>query len=747
MRKTIIQTLLIIFNILPFIITAQTNIKGVVLDNEYNRLMNVSVHWINTNIGTITNTNGEFEITTNDVSEKILIISFIGFENDTIQVNDKNSELIIQLKNPNNLNAIELTENKQGAYIDNTKTIKTEIITKEELTKAACCDLAGCFETQMSVESKTTNIITNTKELSILGLSGAYNHILIDGLPIVNGANYTYGVSSIPGTLIKEIFISQGLASVLQGPESITGQITILLKEHQKNERLFLNLYTNSFLNKQLNLDYNFKTKKWLGIASIHTTQPANKIDHNDDNFLDLPQTTKYAFYNKWVNGLENSQGLYTSISLRYLNEKRVGGQMDFNEETDKGSSLIYGQIIHFSQPEAILKTSYNFNNKNALNLQSAVSKHNQNSFFGSTEYSSNQLNYYTKLSYKLNWKTHQTRTGLDFKHLKLNEEITLNNFVNETLPYNRGYAGKYLKNENISGIFIENNFKWKNNIELITGFRMDHHNTHGIFYTPRMLLRYDVSENTTIRANIGKGWRTINLFTEHIHILSSNREIKIADDLKPEEAINFGVNFLHAIYLENIELQLITDFYITDFSNQIFPDYHSNSDIINIENFEEESTSQSFQIELGAEIKGQLGLKIAYNYLDVFRLIDNEKFNLPFIATHHILHTLSYQPLNKDWFFDINLHWFGEKKLISTHEHTDHSHEETSDPYSVLNAQFTKKISNFELYIGCENILNFTQENPILNSDNPFSTDFNILNIWGPTKGREAYIGIRLII
>lgn len=709
--------------------------------------MNVSVHWINTNIGTITNTNGEFEITTNDVSEKILIISFIGFENDTIQVTDQNSELIIQLKNPNNLNAIELTENKQGAYIDNTKTIKTEIITKEELTKAACCDLAGCFETQISVESKTTNIITNTKELSILGLSGAYNHILIDGVPIVNGANYTYGVSSIPGTLIKEIFISQGLASVLQGPESITGQINIILKEHQKNERLFLNLYTNSFLNKQLNLDYNFKIKKWLGIASIHTTQPANKVDHNDDNFLDLPQTTKYAFYNKWINGLKNGQGLYTSISLRYLNEKRVGGQMDFNEETDKGSNLIYGQIIHFSQPEAILKTSYNFNNRNALSLQSAISKHNQNSFFGSTEYSSNQLNHYTKLSYKLNWKTHQTRTGLDFKHLKLNEKITLNNFVNQTLPYNRGYAGEYLKNENISGMFIENMFKWKNNIELITGFRMDYHNTHGIFYTPRILLRYDLSENTTLRANIGKGWRTINLFTEHVQILSSNREIKIADNLKPEEAINFGVNLLHAIYLENIELQLITDFYITDFSNQIFPDYHSNSDIINIENFEEKSKSQSFQIELGTEIKGQLGLKIAYNYLDVFRLIDNEKFNLPFIANHHILHTLSYQPLNKDWFFDLNLHWFGEKRLINTHEHTDHSHDETSDPYSVLNAQFTKKISNFELYIGCENILNFTQENPILNWDNPFSRDFNILNIWGPTKGREAYIGIRLTI
>ena len=260
------------------------------------------------------------------------------------------------------------------------------------------------------------------------------------------------------------------------------------------------------------------------------------------------------------------------------------------------------------------------------------------------------------------------------------------------------------------------------------------------------MLIKYDFSKNTTLRANIGKGWRTINLFSEHTHILSSNREIMIADNLKPEEALNFGFNLLHAIYLENIELQLITDFYITNFSNQIFPDYHSDINVI-IDNFEEKSKSHSFQIELGAEIKKQLGLKIAYNYLDVFRFIDDEKFNLPFIANHHILHTLSYQPLNKDWFFDFNLHWFGEKRLINTHEHTDHSHEETSDPYSVLNAQFTKKISNLELYIGCENILNFTQENPILNWENPFSEDFNILNIWGPTKGREAYIGLRLII
>jgi hypothetical protein len=43
--------------------------------------------------------------------------------------------------------------------------VKTELINQAELKKAACCDLAGCFETQGTVQAMTTNIITNAKEL------------------------------------------------------------------------------------------------------------------------------------------------------------------------------------------------------------------------------------------------------------------------------------------------------------------------------------------------------------------------------------------------------------------------------------------------------------------------------------------------------------------------------------------------------------------------------------------------------
>ena len=376
---------------------SQNSIVGIVLDNQDNPLPNTSIISIDKKYGVISDTNGFFKLDNYNNEIKKIIISFIGYENDTIEILNNFNLGIINLSPIADLNTIDIKENKQTAFIDSEKIIKTEVITSEELTKAACCELAGCFETQLSVESKTTNIITNTKELSILGLSGIYNQILIEGIPLVMGLNYTYGISSIPGTLINNIFISQGLASVLQGPESITGQINIDLKGNQK-ETFFLNLYINSFNVKQLNFDYNYSIKNWKGIFSFHTTQPGNKIDHNNDNFLDLPLTKKYSLYNKWEYKSDIINNFYSSIILRYLNEERVGGDINYDPELDIANTTTYGQVINFQQPDLIIKSSYNINNSTII-FKSGVSYHNQNSSFGIKRYSGNQFNSYSNLS------------------------------------------------------------------------------------------------------------------------------------------------------------------------------------------------------------------------------------------------------------------------------------------------------------------------------------------------------------
>ena len=732
------KNLAFVFLLFPFLVLSQNNINGKVF-GENIPLAGANIQWINSNIGVTTDLNGEFTIKKENISEKKLVISFIGFINDTIEISKSVNNIEINLKSENNLNTINLTEEVEGIYIDKKKAIKTEVITQEELTKAACCDLAGCFETQLSVEPKTTNIITNTKEISVLGLSGVYNQLLIDGFPIMVGLNYTYGVSAIPGTLIDNIYISQGLASVIQGFESISGQINIELKEKSNENRTFLNLYINSFLSKQVNFDYNFNLGKWKSIFSIHSTQPGSRIDKNDDNFLDLPLTTKYSLYNKWINGEKDKIGLYSVITFRYLNEKRIGGEITYNK-TQQGSDNVYGQFINFTQPEFLYKSTYRLNNKNNFVLKSAISHHKQESFFGTTEYLGDQFKLYFNFSHKLKWNNHELISGLDYRKLKINETINLN----ENLD--RSFGGAYNKNENIPGVLIENTFNWDNkNIQFISGLRLDKHNTHGLYLTPRCLFKYNLSENTTIRTSIGKGWRTVNIFSENVKLFGTNRDINISNDLQPEVALNYGFNLLHAIYLENIELQFIFDAYKTNFSNQIHPHYHTENNLIYIHNLTENSKSNSFQSEFAVELYEKIGAKIAYNYLDVFRIEHGHKHRLPFTAKHHVLSTISYKPLSKGWHFDCNIHWFGKKKLIDTSENpTPYNRPKWSEPYSTINLQLTKKIKNLDLYLGAENILNFKQDNPIISWEEPFGEYFNIANVWGPTKGREIYLGLR---
>ena len=50
----------------------------------------------------------------------------------------------------------------------------------------------------------------------------------------------------------------------------------------------------------------------------------------------------------------------------------------------------------------------------------------------------------------------------------------------------------------------------------------------------------------------------------------------------------------------------------------------------------------------------------------------------------------------------------------------------------------------NFVIYVGGENLTNFTQEAPIIDFENPFGPNFNASQIYAPVMGATGYIGIR---
>lgn len=717
------------------------NVTGLIHNPAGEPLVGASVYWLDASEGTYTEADGTFLLPLPATVPASLVVTYVGYVSDTLSI-EGSTELDIEMQSRQDLETVVVSGSRGGTFISTINPVKTEVITQKELTRSACCDLAGCFNTQGSVKPTTTNIVTNAKELRILGLSGVYNQVLIDGFPLIQGLSYTYGISNVPGTLVKSIFVAKGANSVLQGYESISGQINVVLKQPTDSEQLLLNTYINSFGEQQYNANYAHRWNRWSTLLAAHTTQPADRIDQDGDDFLDLPLLTRYTFYNKWKYRDAGEWGWHNETGLRYVKEQRIGGQTFFDAEKDQGSTDAYGQLVNYSQPEIYSKTGYRLDDYHHIQLFFSGFRQKQDSYYGTTRYNATHVNAYANLQYELNWREqHQFKTGFSYRYLNLEEDIS---FGDDDLA--RTYAGLYQKEERIPGLFAENVFNWYDNqLTLITGLRYDHHNTFGWKAVPRVLLRANLSPATVARISVGTGWCTVNLFSENIQLLASSRDVLITETLAPEEAINYGANLTHNSYGDNVEAQFSLDFYRTTFQNQIFPDYDTDATQAIIRNFSGTSISNGFQAEVGLAFFQRIGTKIAYNYLDVYRIIAGEKEALPFNAKHHLVATFSYEPLSKGWHLDANVHWTGKQRLANTRNSPEEFQQaDFSDPFAVINLQLTKVWSQVEVYAGCENIFDFRQPRPIRSWENPFGPYFDTANVWGPTRGREFYLGVR---
>lgn len=709
-------------------------------------LPGATLQWINTGDPVIVNENGVFELPANAIADKRLIASFAGYKTDTITWDGKTYLSITLKKNNTELDKVTVIS-RRGAFIPGNSVIKMEVINQQELTKAACCDLAGCFGTQASVQPQTTNVITNAQELRILGLSGVYNQVLVDGLPMLQGLSYTYGISTYPGTVIDHISVAKGTTSVLQGFESISGQINMETRRPDKTDRLHLNAYVNSFGEKHLNASIASpigKKKNWHSMLALHAVQPASRIDRNDDGFLDLPLLTRYMVYNKWKYGNETSAGLNVLIGLRFVNEKRVGGQNDYRESEHKGSTQVYGQLISFNQPEAYTKLGYRFSDRHVLALSLTGAVHNQDSWFGTLTYAGRQQTAYANLQHEMKWKQHSLKYGLSYRYQELSEDIRF------TKPEpSKTYAGNYQTRLRVPGFFAENIFSWaKEKLVLITGARMDRHQKEGWYFTPRTMLKYSINNHHTFRASAGTGWRQVNLFSEQPVILTSSRNIVFTESLRPEKAMNWGVSHTWRFDIGSTSATVSADFYQARFQRQFFPDYDADPSRIIIRNFEGISRSNGLQLDAAFTFFSQLEFKAAYNYLDVYRKENNRKIALPFNPRNRAMSAVSFRTKNNRWQADVNAHWFDKMRLPDTQGNPEPFRRPSwSDAYSTLSIQGTFRVKTFDLYAGCENIADYRQKNPIISADNPFGPYFDLSSVWGPTRGRELYIGVRYSI
>lgn len=733
-------------------------IPGRVLDRNGKPLFGAHVYWAidakdpvnSVPVGVTTNVNGDFEIWVADSTRLQLIARYVGKIPDTLVIIDgaqlksmQQAGIKFHLMDALATQEISVEADRRGVVILDLMPAKTEQINAIELKKAACCDLSGCFETQTSVQPQVTNVVTQAKELRLLGLSGVYNQILIDGFPMIHGLTYTYGISSIPGPLVENIFVAKGANSVLQGFESISGQINVETKDPSDCDPLLLNLYINSFGERQINSLQAFNRKKWKASVAGHWVEPALRIDRDDDQFLDIPLIRRFSIFNRWSIGNEKEVGWHSRIGIRAFHERRLGGQIEFDPKKDLGGTRWYGQLANLTQPELWTKSGYRFHADQQIVLMASTFWHRQVSHFGTVHYQAQQLNTYANLQYEHRYGENEIKTGVSFRYYGIEENIQILDTI-----IDRNYDGRYDRIERIAGAFAENTLRWHNNtMTLLTGLRADHHQKHGAVLTPRILFRYEAWPGTILRINAGSGWRTANPWSEYQNMMSSSRHIVMQNDLEPERAFNTGLNITHKYVIPQTNWNgfLTAEYYYTEFFNQIFPDYLTNSAQIVVQNNRHPSFSNTLQAEATLNASSVWEWKLGYVYLDVYRMESGLKQELPFNPRNRILGTMSHRPKRLPIQVDINVHHYGPQRMPETRDLPEElQRPDFSQPFQVINAQLSYRSKRWEVYVGCENVADFRQIRPIIGWQQPFGRFFDTSSVWGPTRGREFYLGMR---
>ena len=746
MKKHIINSFILLF---PIFILAQTNLKGMIMDQENPKdnlgVAGATVNWLNTNIGTITNEKGWFTIPFKKEYKK-LVISYIGYKTDTIIVRDLtpiHHFIIID----NELKGITIRSKRDAVQKSLFATANTFTVNNDELLKAACCNLAESFETNPSIDVSFSDALTGTRQIQMLGLKSPYLQIMQENIPSIRGAAQAFGLTFTPGTWVESIQITKGAGSVVNGFESISGQINAELVKPFSDNKFFFNTYSS--LNGRLELNTHFNrrvSEKWQTGLYIHGNYRGEKFDKNDDNFLDAPLANQINVMNRWQY-TDAQNGWVSFINIRFLNDEKQTGEINFNPTLDKGNTNYWGSEIDTKRFETSLKLGYVFPEipYQSVGLQLAYSNHQQDSYFGLNVYDIKHESLYSNLLFNsiIGDTRSKFKTGINFTYDRYNELVNTTN---------------YKRKENSLGVFFEYAFDNLEDFSLTAGVRVDTHNLLGTFITPRLHLRYAPWENGVFRASAGRGKRSANIFAENQQLFASSREIDIDAvggniyGLNPEIAWNYGVSYLQKFNLFNKKGDITFDFYRTDFSNQVVVDWE-NPQAVSFYNLNGKSIANNFQLELNYELAKNLNLRTAFKYFDISTDYKTGKLQKPLQPNNRFFVNISYETATKDngsqWKLDLTFNNIGEQRLPDTAKNPpQYQLPINSERYSLLNSQITKVFSNkFEIYAGGENLTNVQQVNPILGSENPFGPNFDSTIVYSPIFGRAIYAGLRFKI
>ncbi len=735
-------------------------IKGTIY-SENETLPFATIQIKENNKGTTSDINGNYKLKNLKPGKYTIIASFVGHISQKKEVYLNKDQVItvkFSLGSSSTLDEVVITGTMKPTYVS-ASPIKIEVITSKEINTylpAAASSIIESVQLINGVQEVIACGICYTNSISINGLKGSYSAILMDGTPIYGSLASVYGLNGIPNMIIDRVEVIKGPNSTLYGSEAVAGVINIITKKPEKQPILSVDIMTSSHEESSGSLAFAPKTGKSTMYFGVNYNYGNHYSDVNNDGFGDGINMDRLSFFTK-VNIFRKSDKLF-SIAGKYYYEDRRNGVEAFLKDRAyrelRGSDEIYGESIYTNRVE--LFGTYVLNTKANLKIDYSFSNHLQDSYYGSDHYEASQQIAFTNLIWSFNLSKHDMLVGSTLRYDAYDDNTIATEIEDED-----DIIVNSPNNQFVPGIFAQDEYRFSEKFTALGGVRLDHHANHGFIFAPRLNFKYKPSEWTTLRSNFGTGFKVVNLFTEDHAFLSGQREVVIADDLKPEESYNVSLNFNHVYTGFGGSGSLDIEGFYTYFTNKILPDYDAPGKII-YENSTGHAKSLGFAVNINHNFTFPLSLNIGVNYLNT---TETEKLDDGIVEISDILFSpkwsgvfsTNYRLKKQNITFAYTIQYTGIMALPEVYDLDEtgtplpYARPTKSIPFSLHQLQITKGFkNNFTLYAGIENVLNFIQtESPLVGYNDPnyapgFSPYFDTSYAYAPNHGREFFIGMK---
>lgn len=722
-----------------------SQVRGIVLEDS-GAPAYALLYYKNTQLGTVTDDEGNFSIGV-PKSANWLMVTSIGYFNDSIWIDPNTSpipRLKIVLKENNTMQVIHIDEHDGGTHINGKDPQTFHVLTEKELCKAACCSLSESFETNGSVDASFTDGITGTRQIKMLGLDGKYTQILFDNMPAVRGLSSTLGLSFLPGPWINSISIAKGAGSVMHGYEGVTGQINVAHKAATMKENLFVNMYASSAGRYETNILSNQALgKNWNYQLQAHGSSAQKLYDTNSDGFLDNPLFRNYLLRNAWQ--YTGEKGLRGEYGFSYGKFNTESGQINYYRNNGIVPFTPWISNSQTEHAEFTAKTGYLFDEHGhkSFGSQINIGFNRQNALYGIRTYSGTQKNARVNLLF-----ANEIAEGYN---LTVGASASADDYRESLSSFNENFN----RLETTYGLFGELNANPTEKLQIVAGMRADENNLYGLILTPRIHMRYSITEKTSVKISSGKAYRSPQLVVDHLSALAGNRTWNLPILLgteypfsfEMEEAVNSGIVLVHNTKLFHRTATFTLDAFHTNFQHQLVADYET-AGTFSLYNLNGKSFANAVQTDFTFSPIKRSEIRLAYRWLDAQTTYTDGLKERPLVAKHRVFINLAYatkeNARSQKWNFDFTARWLGQQRLANQSDYVVASNI-YSPSYWTLNAQvsfFAKE--NLEFYAGGENLTGYMIHHPIYMSADPNSNLFDASQVYGPMFGTNYYVGLR---